>query len=405
MRLPRKCLRLFKHVFIAAEHIRPTYVDHRGTVGVNIVANRDSLLDLAKSRSPADRERLLVGIVDLCEAGGEAAAMSQPEIQALLNSIFLSLVVEAERDIRQRLAEKLADAEWAPPALINVLALDEIEIARPVIAKSPVLKDHDLIRLLAEATIEHQIEVARRPKISEPVIAAILKAAEPAVLAALAGNPTAELSAADMLRLVNKAKQVAALRAPLARHPKLTSDLALMLYVWVGQALRNALVERFRLDPKRIETALAAAVAESHAAGVDGKGLVVVAREDEREAMERKLIDKLHAAGQLRPGYLVRALREGRLSLFCTTLAMLGRFEADHIRRAVDSDRPELLALACAAVGIDRSVFPTILGMVRELNGGRPSGGADSAKRAQGAFGPVTPQVAGAAFRQAAKSI
>lgn len=371
---------------------------------MNLATNRDSLLDLAKSRSPADRERLLLGIVELCEAGGADEAMSRPEIQALLNSIFLSLVVEAERNIRRRLADKLAHADWAPAALINVLALDEIEIARPIIAASPILKDHDLIRLLAEATIEHQIEVARRPQLGAPVVSAILKQSEPAVLAALAGNATAELSEADMTRLVEKARQVAALRSPLSRHPKLTSELALHLYVWVGQALREALAERFRLDPKALETALAGAVAEAHA-NPDGRGLVVVAREDEREAMEQRLIDKLHAAGQLRPGYLVRALREGRLSLFCTTLAMLGRFEADHIRRAVDSDRPELLALACAAVGIDRSVFPTILTMVRELNGGRPSGGAESARRAAGAFGPVTPQVAGVAFRQAARSL
>ena len=46
-----------------------------------------------------------------------------------------------------------------------MLALDEIEIARPIIAASPVLKDADLIRLLVEATIEHQIEVARRPNL------------------------------------------------------------------------------------------------------------------------------------------------------------------------------------------------------------------------------------------------
>ena len=108
----------------------------------------------------------------------------------------MSLVVEAERDIRQRLAEKLAMASWAPAALINVLALDDIEIARPIIAESPVLQDADLIRLLVDATIEHQIEVARRPRLGPPVVAAILQQNEPAVLTALAGNSTAEVSAA-----------------------------------------------------------------------------------------------------------------------------------------------------------------------------------------------------------------
>ena len=163
------------------------------------------------------------------------------------------------------------------------------------------------------------------------------------------------------------------------------------------------MTERFRLDPKLVERALAQSVQEAHATPPEGgQGMVVLARDGEREAMEQRLIDKLHAAGQLRPGYLVRVLQEGRLSLFATALATLGRFEAAQVQRVIDSDRPELLGLACAAVGIDRSVFPTILELVRQLNAGRPGGGVDGARRAIGAFGPVTAEVAGAAFRQAA---
>ena len=365
----------------------------------------ESLLELAKSRVPADRERLLLGIVELCDADDGAAARVSPQIQALLNSIFLGLVAGAEREIRKRLAEKLSTAEWAPPALINVLALDEIEIARPVIASSPLLKDADLIRLLIEATIEHQIEVARRPHLGHSVVEAILQAAEPAVMTALAGNTTAEVGPTDLRRLVEAAREIASLRIPLSKHPKLTDDLALQLYAWVGQALRQALAERFRLDPKMIEAALAQSVQEAYLAAPNGQGAVVMARDGEREAMEARLIEKLHAAGQLRAGYLVRALQEGRLSLFIVALAMLGRFEADHVRRVIDSERPELLGLACAAVGIDRSVFPSILEMVRTLNGGRPGGGPEAARRAIGAFGPVSAQVAATAFRQAALSV
>ena len=369
---------------------------------MSFAAKTDELLNLARSRAPADRERLLLAIVDLCDAGDAAVGLmtSQP-IQALLNSIFMSLVVEAERDIRRRLSEKLSAAEWAPPALINVLALDDIEIARPVIAGSPVLKDHDLVRLLVEATIEHQIEVAGRPGIGPPVIAAILQQSEPAVLTALAGNASAALGAHDLERLVEAAQRHAAIRSPLARHPALSGDLAARLYLWVGQAIRQSLVERFRLDPVALDAAIAASVREAHAgAAAEAYEGRTLARDDEREDMERRLVAKLSAAGQLRAGYLLRALKEGRLPLFAAGLAALGRFEESQVRRALDSDRPELLALACAAVGIDRSAFPTILAMVRDLNGGRPGGGSEGARRASGAFGPFDANIAGAAFRQ-----
>ena len=236
----------------------------------------ESLLELARSRVPADRERLLVGIVDLCQANDPAKVAANTQIQALLNSIFLGLVVGAERDIRRRLSNTLASADWCPSALVNVLALDEIEIARPIIARSSVLQDADLVRLLVEATIEHQIEVARRPNLSAGVAAAIVRKAEPAVMTALAGNVTADVAEADMLRLVESARQNTTLRAPLSTHPKLTGDLALRLYIWVGQTLRDELAERFRLDPTLMMMALAQAVAEAHGASPDGR--VVSAR-------------------------------------------------------------------------------------------------------------------------------
>ncbi|MDZ4370443.1 MAG: DUF2336 domain-containing protein [Phenylobacterium sp.] len=368
----------------------------------------ESLLDLAKSRQPADRERLLLAIADLCDTPHAGDAMKSGSIQSLLSSIFMSLVVEAERDIRHRLSHKLAAAEWAPNALINVLALDDIEIARPIIAQSPVLKELDLIRLLVEATIEHQVEVARRPELPATVVGAILQQAEPAVMTALAGNRTAELSPADMEELVEASRQIAALRAPLSEHPRLTGQLAKRLYLWVGLALRQGLADRFRLDVTILDQALAAAVAEAHAGtppATDPELAPRLSREGEREVMEQRLIDKLHGAGQLRPGYLIRALREGRLGLFAGALAVLGRFDATHVKATLNSDRPELLALACAAVGIDRSVFPDILNMVRDLNGGRPGGGAEGARKASVAFAPVSPEVAGAAFRQAARSL
>lgn len=374
---------------------------------MSVVAKTEEILGLARSRAPGDRERLLLAIVDLCGAGeGAEAVMHSAPIQALLNSIFMSLVVEAERDIRHRLAEKLATADWAPSALINVLALDDIEIARPIIAASPVLEDHDLVRLLVEATIEHQIEVARRPNLGAPVVAAILQQNEPAVLTALAGNYSAKVSAEDMAVLVGASRRIAALRSPLSRHPGLTDQLARELYLWVGQSIRQALVARFTLDPAQLDEALAQSVREAHGGQpLDHEPNLIMSGDDDREQMEQRLLAKLDAAGQLRPGYLLRALREHKLSLFVGGLATISRLEPDQIRRAMNSDRPELLALACAAVGIDRSVFPTILDLVRELNGGRPSGGDEGARRATGAFGPFSADVARAAFRQAVRTL
>ncbi|MBX7249326.1 MAG: DUF2336 domain-containing protein [Caulobacteraceae bacterium] len=328
-------------------------------------------MNLARSRDTGDRERLLLAVADLCDGSPDSR---RPEIQSLLDNVFMALVVEAERDIRRALAERLASADWAPKALVNVLALDEIDIARPIIARSPLLQDQDLIRLLIESTIEHQIEVARRPELSARVVDAVIDRGEPAVLTALVGNSTAAITETSMQRLVESSRRIAALRSPLARHPKLTKMLAEQLYGWVGQALRVAIADRFRIDSEALDQAIADAVKAAQRGKPAEERQVLLSRDGEREEMERRLIAKLEAAGQLRPGYLIRALKERKLTLFENALAALGGFSVADVRAAIDAPSPEPLALACAAVGIDRIVFPTLLGLVRELNGGRPYG-------------------------------
>ncbi len=349
------------------------------------------LLALARSRRPADRERLiqaLAAFCDLPEAGATARA------QGLINDVFMVLIADAERDIRLRLADSLAEARWAPSALVNTLALDDIEIARPLIARSPVLSDPDLIQLLVMATLEHQIEVARRPELASAVVRAILDKGEPVVLTALAGNESARIDAEGMAELVTASRHIASLRAPLARHPRLNARLAHTLFAWVGEALRQEIGARFVIDPAALEAAVDAAVGRAYA----GRDAIPTGAVD-RQEMETRLIAKLQAAGQLRPGFLLKSLREGKLYLFELALAALAHLRTDTVRDACASDRPERVALLCAGVGIDRSVFPTLLSLLRALNNGRPSATPDSLRNINAAFTHASPEAALDAFR------
>ncbi|MDP3080642.1 MAG: DUF2336 domain-containing protein [Brevundimonas sp.] len=319
---------------------------------------------LAHNPSTEARQRLLLGVVALCDACPPSG-----EVSPVLGEIFLTLARQAEREVRKALSERLAHAEWAPAALVNVLALDEIEIARPILESSPILQDEDLLRVLIEASLEHQIAVARRPHISGRVADAVIDKAEPAVLMALTTNRTAEISAEGVRRLVEHSRRIAALRGPLIRHPLLTEALAEQLYQWVGIALRQSIAARFNVDEK----ALGAAVHDA----VEGLMRPTSLEPDpvdqgDRDEMERRLIDKLQSAGQLRAGLLIRAVREKRLSLFVHGLSALGGFAVGQVRTALSAPTPEALYYACAAVGIDRAVFPTLLVELRKLNASLP---------------------------------
>ncbi len=353
-------------------------------------------LALAGSSATEDREKLLIAIAELCRSDAECA---RPEIQSLLRDLFLDLVSNAEHAIRLRLSKTLADVAWAPHDLMTLLARDEIEIARPVVAKSPVLTDADLLRLLLEASIEHRIEVARRPKLGADVAAAIVDQAEPDVVTALANNTTAQLRDQDLSRLVDLSERVASLRAPIARHPGLNVELAALLYGWVGEALRQAIIARFPLDTIALQRAVTDSVHDVRSdLGLSTGGEAAErTRGVDRAAMERRVVAKLEAAGQLRPGVLVRALNEGKLGLFMTALAALAGVSTEDVRSALDAEDPDTLLVICTLSGIDKGAFPSLLSMVRRLNEGRPSGGVMVAPGADGARLPAErpPQNAG----------
>ena len=344
---------------------------------MTLAQQAQALTDLANLPTPKDRERLLTAMIDLFDNPQAIDQLDRASVQTLLEDIFLKLIGQAEREIRARLSDRLSTKVWTPPAMIIALAMDDIEIAGPVIANSPVLNDTALVRVLVEATIEHQIAVARRPNLGYAVVDTMLSQAQPAVLTALAANEATVLNRRHLEDLVEASRRIAALRIPLSRHPQLSADLAGQLYAWVGQALKDSLLSRFELDPKALDTALDQVVHEAHGQSRNRDYSATIQGLDDdadRLDMEMRLVNKLLAADQLRPSFLFRTLSEGKLSLFCRSLGGLCGQSYARIRLVVDSNTPERLALACHAIGMDRGAFPTVLNTVRKLSGGFPGG-------------------------------
>lgn len=70
-------------------------------------------------------------------------------------------------------AERLAERSDAPPAVIRVLAKDAIEIAEPVLRRSPVPGPLDLLAIIAVTTPEHHRLIAERRGLSTEVMRAL----------------------------------------------------------------------------------------------------------------------------------------------------------------------------------------------------------------------------------------
>ena len=95
-----------------------------------------------------------------------------------MDDILTNLVDQMELTLRRALAEKLADTPSAPSSLITFLAQDEASVARPILLKSCLLRDEQLIEIVKHRTKEHQLCIAMRRNISELVSSSLIEKVE-----------------------------------------------------------------------------------------------------------------------------------------------------------------------------------------------------------------------------------
>ena len=141
---------------------------------------------LQRDRSPQARAQVAAKFGrqfdELCGAGEQAVA------SAVLELLVRDLAVE----VRQALASTVAASAKLPPAIARQLAGDEIEVAEPILQRSPVLGDEDLVRVVRTNAMQYALAVAGRERLSELVSEALVDTGHAEVVARLVDNAGAQ---------------------------------------------------------------------------------------------------------------------------------------------------------------------------------------------------------------------
>ena len=165
--------------------------------------------------SPSDGRRLSLADVQALQAdpstenrvalaakfGRQYDQLVSGETRPLANAVLELLVRDVERKVRQALAEAIAGSPNLPFKVAVDLARDEIDVARPILERSPVLSDADLADIVRSHAIRYALAVAGRERLSEHLSDLLADTGEPQVVARLVGNVGAQLSAATLSRI------------------------------------------------------------------------------------------------------------------------------------------------------------------------------------------------------------
>ena len=304
-----------------------------------------SLVELARDKSKQSRSVLVAAMNDLYS--DEEQLLSDQD-RAIMLDIIRRLIHEVETSVRRTLAKHLATRADAPEDLIATLANDKIEVAHPILVKSDVLKDPELIEIVQHRTMEHQVAIAVRSSISEQLSDALVETDNEKVVTTLLSNQGAAISGSTMNHLVEKSTEVPGYQRPLVHRHDLSPELVKKLYWGVSAALRQYIIQNFDLDPTYIDESLEITVKKALGEKTVGPGQANGMQEPCAQADESDV------------KILIRLLRQGEIPMFLDKFTALTRLRLALVRRLLFEPGGEGLVIACKAIGLDKSTFVSI---------------------------------------------
>lgn len=312
-------------------------------------SNLENLVALAQEPSSEKRRALLEGVTDLFLAGGDDFGAREQE---LAGDILTAVAPGVDVDARATMSRRLSGTSRAPRQLIRQLARDVIEVARPILQRSGMLDDRELIEIVNSMGKDYQLAISQRASVSAKLGEALVEQGDEEVLESLVCNDGAVLSRQAMEGLIARAEGAESLHRPLLARDDLPADLMLEMFWSVSAALKRHILTKAEIREIDIDAALQE---------VESRFTPSRASADDDLEKAMKEVQRLKRLGQLNQERLVQLLRQGSVAQFVAGLAELTGIGCDTANRIVFSGGHEAIAVACRASGFDLSTFSAIV--------------------------------------------
>jgi uncharacterized protein (DUF2336 family) len=307
------------------------------------------LIELARTADSAQRRELLREVTDLFF---ETSGSRNDRESQLFGDVLQLVAAEMQDGVLADFAERFADADDAPVALMRDLANHAFEVAAPVLTRSKALDDQTLLQIVGNQSQQHIKAVAQRESVSEALSDAIVQLGDDNALDALMRNEGADISRTSMEAAVDRARRNAVLHEAVVTRQDLPIDLLNDMYFVVETSLREQIMQRnASVDPAALDAALAKARERL-------KRTVGDLSAEAKNAMG--FIQSKKAAGELNARMLVSLYREAKQMHFLYGLAEVTGVDPETVSGILERRDVEALAMLCRAAGVERPLFVTL---------------------------------------------
>jgi uncharacterized protein (DUF2336 family) len=273
--------------------------------------------------------------------------------------------------VRQALAEAFASAQAAPPVILDALAADQPQVSVPILARSPLLRDADLIDLVATGPNEAQVAIAGRASMPRSLAAAIAEVGCAEACLVLLENLDADIAQFSIDRMVERFGHLAPIRENLLDRDDLPATTRQALVSMLSQTLACFVSARQWLGTEH------AAIAAKEACERATIALAAETPYDEIAA----LVAHLRESGQLTTGMILRGLLSGNVVLFAETLAELSNMPLDRVTSYIHDKSISGFQALYLKAGLPEDAYPAFREAVAAMREGVLMTGQGNAAR------------------------
>jgi len=291
----------------------------------------------------------------------------EPPLRAEAAAAMTALIDDPRAEVRRALAEAVSGARNAPRHLVVALANDEAQVAEPVLARSPLLTDAELVDCAATGGVAAQCAIARRTGLPAGPAGALAEIGAREAALALLGNSTTRLTAGALRRIFARFGDCPEIREGLLGRDDLPASLRADLALATAKALAAFATAAGWLDKRRAEKIAREAR--------DGALASIAADCEPQERAE--LVRTLRERGALTMALILRSLLEGERELASAALAELSG--QSYARSAAFARNPYGQGFAALArkAGLPRHALPAFsaaLAAIEACGSGRRGG-------------------------------
>ncbi len=206
-----------------------------------------------------ERNRLMEHVVQLYALTTDRI---NPELLAVYDDVLVRLADFVEEEALAFVADKLAPLASAPTGMVRKLANEQINVARPVLERSPVLTDDDLTEVVRNNGLEHMDAIAGRAQINADLASEIIERGNAPVKTKLASNTGAKFHEESFAKLVKDSRNCTQLQETLAEREDLPVSVVRALVDVASVSVRRKLLRHGRPEVAKRVTEAAGLAAE-----------------------------------------------------------------------------------------------------------------------------------------------